>query len=72
MLHSSLGLRDYTAFLALHTVIDFWEGAGANTLRKYMCDLAKQAGRSMLFNVIDFNLTAHYFCTGSVFWALMK
>ena len=39
------GLRDYTSFLALHSVIDFWEAAaGASTLRQYMYNLARKAG----------------------------
>ncbi|XP_060551212.1 uncharacterized protein LOC132712792 [Ruditapes philippinarum] len=42
------GLHDYSPFLALHTVLDFWEGLGQDRAHQYMHGLCKQAGR-MLF-----------------------
>ncbi|XP_078256389.1 uncharacterized protein LOC144594076 [Rhinoraja longicauda] len=37
------GLKDYTAILALHTVLDFWESVGADRIRGYIKDLMTQA-----------------------------
>ncbi|XP_078068476.1 uncharacterized protein LOC144493440 isoform X1 [Mustelus asterias] len=37
------GLRDYSAFLALHTVLDFWESVGLERIRGYIQDLMSQA-----------------------------
>lgn len=33
------GLHDYSPFLALHTVIDFWEAVGVSKIRDYMHNL---------------------------------
>ncbi|XP_038077787.1 probable L-cysteine desulfhydrase, chloroplastic [Patiria miniata] len=39
------GLRDYSPFLALHTVLDFWEAVGVDKIRRYnhqlLCDAAE-------------------------------
>ncbi|XP_038655092.1 probable L-cysteine desulfhydrase, chloroplastic isoform X3 [Scyliorhinus canicula] len=37
------GLKDYSAFLALHTVLDFWESVGLERIRGYINDLVSQA-----------------------------
>ncbi|XP_072408054.1 uncharacterized protein [Chiloscyllium punctatum] len=37
------GLKDYSAFLALHTVLDFWESLGLQRVRGYIKDLLSQA-----------------------------
>ncbi|XP_043543077.1 probable L-cysteine desulfhydrase, chloroplastic isoform X6 [Chiloscyllium plagiosum] len=37
------GLKDYSAFLALHTVLDFWESLGLQRVRGYIKDLMSQA-----------------------------
>ncbi|XP_077977327.1 uncharacterized protein LOC144432898 [Glandiceps talaboti] len=37
------GLQDYTSFLSLHTVLDFWDTVGPDKIRKYIYTLAKQA-----------------------------
>lgn len=37
------GLHDYSPFLALHTVIDFWESVGPSKIRQYMYGLCKKA-----------------------------
>ena len=34
-----VGLHDYSPFLALHTVIDFWEAVGVSKIRDYMHNL---------------------------------
>jgi len=39
------GLHDYSPYLALHTVLDFWEAVGPDRARQYMAHLATQAGR---------------------------
>ena len=38
------GLHDYSPYLALHTVLDFWEAVGHDRARQYMEHLATQAG----------------------------
>ncbi|XP_052808847.1 uncharacterized protein LOC128237389 [Mya arenaria] len=38
------GLHDYSPFLALHTVLDFWETLGVESILNYTHDLAKKAG----------------------------
>ncbi|XP_043543073.1 L-cysteine desulfhydrase-like isoform X2 [Chiloscyllium plagiosum] len=40
------GLKDYSAFLALHTVLDFWESLGLQRVRGYIKDLMSQAASS--------------------------
>ncbi|XP_072356123.1 uncharacterized protein [Scyliorhinus torazame] len=37
------GLKDYSAFLALHTVLDFWESVGLERIRGYINNLVSQA-----------------------------
>ncbi|XP_051880490.1 uncharacterized protein LOC127574962 isoform X2 [Pristis pectinata] len=37
------GLKDYTAILALHTVLDFWESVGVQRIQGYIKDLMSQA-----------------------------
>lgn len=37
------GLHDYSPFLALHTVLNFWESLGENNIQKYMKTLLNQA-----------------------------
>lgn len=37
------GLKDYTAILALHTVLDFWESVGVQRIRGYIKGLMTQA-----------------------------
>ncbi|XP_052087446.1 uncharacterized protein LOC127724505 [Mytilus californianus] len=37
------GLHDYSPFLALHTVIDFWESVGPSKIRQHMYGLCKKA-----------------------------
>ncbi|XP_042189042.1 probable L-cysteine desulfhydrase, chloroplastic [Callorhinchus milii] len=37
------GLKDYSSFLALHTVLDFWESVGLQKIRGYIQDLMSQA-----------------------------
>ncbi|XP_041463183.1 L-cysteine desulfhydrase-like [Lytechinus variegatus] len=37
------GLRDYSPFLALHTVLDFWNAVGVKTIRQGMHGLLSQA-----------------------------
>ncbi|XP_048452765.1 L-cysteine desulfhydrase-like [Rhincodon typus] len=37
------GLKDYSAFLALHTVLDFWESVGLQRVRGYIKHLMSQA-----------------------------
>ena len=38
------GLHDYSPFLALHTVLDFWKTFGEDVIQNYMHDLCRQAG----------------------------
>ena len=38
------GLHDYSPYLALHTVIDFWNTVGCDKIRGYMYQLTRQAG----------------------------
>ncbi|XP_041348753.1 L-cysteine desulfhydrase-like [Gigantopelta aegis] len=38
------GLHDYSPFLALHTVLDFWQMLGVGVIQGYMHDLCRQAG----------------------------
>lgn len=40
-----LGMHDYSPFLAMHTLIDFWTAVGPDKIRKYIYDLVRQAGR---------------------------
>lgn len=40
------GLHDYSPFLALHTVLDFWENIGRDTMLEYMHTLCREAGKS--------------------------
>lgn len=37
------GLHDYSPFLALHTVLDFWHAVGPEVIRNYMYETAKHA-----------------------------
>ncbi|KAK3734512.1 hypothetical protein QZH41_020435 [Actinostola sp. cb2023] len=38
------GLKDYSSFLALHTVLDFWQTLGPDNIRSYITNLAHKAG----------------------------
>ena len=38
-----LGLKDYSPWLAMHTVLDFWKAIGPEKIRKYIHGLAQQA-----------------------------
>ncbi|CAG2226956.1 unnamed protein product [Mytilus edulis] len=42
------GLHDYSPFLALHTVIDFWDSVGPSKIRQYMYGLCKKACNLLL------------------------
>ncbi|XP_070568937.1 uncharacterized protein [Ptychodera flava] len=44
------GLQDYTSFLSLHTVLDFWNAVGPEKIQQYIHDLAKQAARLLVKN----------------------
>ncbi|KAL5010543.1 hypothetical protein ScPMuIL_012848 [Solemya velum] len=37
------GLQDYSPYLALNTVLDFWEAVGPDIIRQYMYDLCREA-----------------------------
>ncbi|VDI67180.1 Hypothetical predicted protein [Mytilus galloprovincialis] len=41
-------LHDYSPFLALHTVIDFWDSVGPSKIRQYMYGLCKKACNLLL------------------------
>ncbi|KAH3729468.1 hypothetical protein DPMN_055439 [Dreissena polymorpha] len=41
------GLHDYSPFLALHTVLDFWESIGPGTIQQYMHGRCRQAGQML-------------------------
>ncbi|XP_045197118.2 uncharacterized protein LOC123551905 [Mercenaria mercenaria] len=41
------GLHDYSPFLALHTVLDFWEIVGQDKIYNYIHALSRQAGRML-------------------------
>ena len=50
-----LGLHDYSPFLAIHSVIDFWESIGCDNILTYMHSLRQNAGmfyipRRLIFN----------------------
>ena len=38
------GLRDYSPFLSLHTVLDFWQSVGVQRIREYVYQLCRDAG----------------------------
>lgn len=42
------GLRDYGPYLALHTVLHFWETFGAHKIRTYMHGLCKTAAEHLV------------------------
>ncbi|XP_013405983.1 putative L-cysteine desulfhydrase 1 isoform X2 [Lingula anatina] len=42
------GLKDYSPFLSMPTVIDFWETVGPDTMRKYMYQLCHQAAEHLV------------------------
>mgnify|MGYP000327285162 CR=1 FL=1 len=45
------GLHDYSPFLALHTVLDFWQNIGQDAILEYTHGLCRQAGRGSLITV---------------------
>jgi hypothetical protein len=44
-----VGLHDYSPFLALHTVLDFWEALGEDRVHQYIHGLCRQAGNGNIF-----------------------
>ncbi|XP_022108998.1 probable L-cysteine desulfhydrase, chloroplastic isoform X2 [Acanthaster planci] len=42
------GLRDYSPFLALHTVLDFWEAVGVDKIRQYNHQLLCSAAQLLM------------------------
>ncbi|XP_071135733.1 uncharacterized protein [Mytilus edulis] len=42
------GLHDYSPFLTLHTVLDFWDSVGPSKIRQYMYGLCKKACNLLL------------------------
>ncbi|KAL4232793.1 hypothetical protein ACF0H5_007479 [Mactra antiquata] len=59
------GLHDYSSFLAVHTVIDFWNYIGRDNILEYMYQLCKQAGK-MLCDSWKTNLAAPVDMFGSM------
>ncbi|XP_030849945.1 L-cysteine desulfhydrase isoform X1 [Strongylocentrotus purpuratus] len=59
------GLRDYSPFLALHTVLDFWNAVGVNRIRKGMHGLLSQAV-DLLVKAWDTGLLAPISMCGSM------
>lgn len=42
------GLRDYTAYLSLHAVLNFWEAVGPKTIRNHNNSLLKEAAKLLM------------------------
>ncbi|XP_025097548.1 probable L-cysteine desulfhydrase, chloroplastic isoform X2 [Pomacea canaliculata] len=42
------GLKDYSPFLALHTVLDFWHAAGPDSIHRYMRRMSSHAADVLL------------------------
>ncbi|XP_072018992.1 uncharacterized protein [Amphiura filiformis] len=42
------GLRDYSPFLSLHTVLDFWQSVGVQRIRDYVYKLREQAAEYLV------------------------
>lgn len=59
------GLHDYSPFLALHTVIDFWETFGVSKILQYTHDVCKLAGQ-MLCKAWETELAAPEHMFGSM------
>ncbi|KAK3606744.1 hypothetical protein CHS0354_036541 [Potamilus streckersoni] len=39
------GLHDYSPYLAMHVVLNFWDAVGPEKIKTYMCDLCREAGQ---------------------------
>lgn len=45
---SLAGLHDYTPFLAMHVVLNFWESLGEKVIHRYMKTLLNEAGNFVI------------------------